>query len=72
MRNKLAIRTVRAMDRAEYEALVAMQERYVVSVGTETVITAELICRMHQDWPGGIYEWAGRYRTADRAAEIGA
>lgn len=65
LRNKRAIRSVRAMDRAEYEALVAMQERYAMSVGIETVISADLICEMHRAWLGGIYEWAGRYRSVE-------
>jgi cell filamentation protein len=30
-----------------------------------TVITAEMVCRMHREWMGEIYGWAGRYRTVD-------
>jgi cell filamentation protein len=65
LRNKLGIRSVRAMDRAEYEALVAMQDRYAMSVGVETAITADLICEMHGAWLAGIYAWAGRYRSVE-------
>jgi len=53
------------MDRAEAEALLVAEERYFEIVTDETVFTADLICRMHHDWLGEIYEWAGRYRTVE-------
>ncbi len=53
------------MDRAEADALLVVQERYLAIITTETCFIAELICRMHQDWLGEIYEWAGRYRTVE-------
>jgi cell filamentation protein len=54
------------MDVAEFEALVAVQERYLMEViGPGTRFDARLLCAMHRDWLGGIYEWAGRYRTVN-------
>jgi cell filamentation protein len=53
------------MDRAEADALLAVQERYLGMITAETRFTAGLICQMHKDWLGGIYEWAGRYRTVE-------
>ncbi|HNS23097.1 MAG TPA: Fic family protein [Sedimentisphaerales bacterium] len=55
------------MDRIEFEALVAVQEQYLSRLGPHTRLTAEMLCRMHLDWLGKIYEWAGRYRTVDLA-----
>ena len=55
------------MDRAEFEALVAVQEEYLSRIGPRTRLTAAMLCRMHADWLGGIYEWAGRYRTVELA-----
>src|SRR4051812_18041904 len=67
LRNKKGIRSVRIMDRAEYDALLAAQERYAASITSATRFSSKLICCMHFDWLGGIYEWAGRYRTVEMA-----
>jgi len=65
LRNRLGIRRKTEMDRMEFEALVAAQEEYLARIGPHTRLTAKMLCRMHQDWLGGIYEWAGRYRTVE-------
>jgi len=56
------------MDRAEYEALVQAQAHYYDKVITpSTRITCKLLRRMHRDWLGGIYTWAGEYRSVELA-----
>ncbi len=67
LRNKLGIKTKLATDEAEFSALVHAQTVYVRDdiVTSDTVFTAGLIRQMHRDWLGGIYEWAGAYRTVD-------
>jgi cell filamentation protein len=65
LRNRLGIRRKTEMDRVEFEALVTAQERYLSRIGPRTRLTAGLLCRMHSDWLGGIYEWAGQYRTVE-------
>jgi cell filamentation protein len=55
------------MDRAEYQALLQAQEIYVNRLHSDTSFTAALLCEMHRDWLGGIYEWAGAYRTVELA-----
>lgn len=65
LRNPLGIRNKRQMDQAEHDALLSVQLAYVKKCTPETRFTAALICRMHRDWLGGIYEWAGRYRTVE-------
>lgn len=65
LRNALGIRTKSGMDRAEYEALEDAQDRYLDLVTDETVMTAQFICGMHRAWLGGIYPWAGSYRTVE-------
>lgn len=67
LRNRRGIRSKREMDHTEIEALERVQKTYLDRIGPDTPITAELICRMHRDWLGDIYEWAGRYRTVDVA-----
>ncbi len=65
LRNKLSIRTVQEMDQAEYDALEDAQDRYLDVVTDKTVFSAKFIRKMHRDWLGGIYEWAGTYRTVE-------
>jgi cell filamentation protein len=65
LRNLLGIRRKREMDQAEYEALLRVQESYLQSINADTRFTAALLCQMHRDWLGGIYEWAGTYRTLE-------
>jgi cell filamentation protein len=65
LRNLKGITRKTEMDRAEADALLAVQEQYLNSITAETQFSAELICRMHNDWLAGIYEWAGRYRTVE-------
>ncbi|MDO8589415.1 MAG: Fic family protein [Armatimonadota bacterium] len=70
LRNKLGIKRVMGMHSAEYEALVAAQKLYYAKmVDEKTSITAEFIRSMHRDWLGGIYEWAGDYRTVELEKE---
>lgn len=65
LRNLPGIRLKTEMDRAEADALDAVENRYFEIITDKTIFTAELICRMHRDWLEGIYEWAGRYRTVE-------
>jgi len=67
LRNWLHIHRKVEMDRREFEALVRAQEKYLSQIGPRTRFTAEILCRMHRDWLGDIYEWAGRYRTVELA-----
>ena len=53
------------MDRAEYEALLLAQERHLRIITAQTRFTTELICRMHRDWLGRLYGWAGQFRNVD-------
>jgi cell filamentation protein len=63
--NLLGITKKTEMDRAEYEALVRVQENYLKKITPKTRFTAVLICRMHRDWLGKIYPWAGEYRSVE-------
>jgi cell filamentation protein len=65
LRNKLGIRTVQEMDQTEYDALEDAQDRYLDVLTDKTVISAKFIRRMHRDWLGDIYDWAGTYRTVE-------
>ncbi|MGC8552404.1 MAG: Fic/DOC family protein [Phycisphaerae bacterium] len=65
LKNKLGICTKRQIDRAEFEALVKVQEKYLWSITGATRFTAKIIRRMHYDWLVGIYPWAGQYRQVE-------
>jgi cell filamentation protein len=65
LRNLLGIRRKRDMDRTEHEALVQVQAAYQRRSGPDTCFTAAMLRQMHRDWMGGIYEWAGEYRTVE-------
>lgn len=69
LRNKLGIHRKRGMDQAEYDALLRAQERWLGLVTTQTRFTGKLLCQMHRDWLGEVYEWAGQYRTVDLSKE---
>lgn len=55
------------MDRAEYTALGRVQREYLDRIEQHTRFTAALIRQMHRDWLGGIFSWAGTYRTVELA-----
>jgi len=65
LRNKLGIQSKREMDWKEAEALDAAHNASLITVTTQTHFTASALCRMHRNWLGDIYEWAGQYRTVD-------
>lgn len=65
LRNRLGIRSKREMDKAEHDALVAAQAEYLKSIDSRTRFTSKLLCQMHRDWLGDIYEWAGHYRSVE-------
>src|SRR5438045_3258504 len=54
LRNKLAIRSKRQIDRAEYDALLRAQTEYLNLITADTRFTAVLLCQMHRDWLGSI------------------
>ena len=65
LRNRLGITRKREIDRLEFEALIRVQEEYYARIEDDTRFNAALICEMHRDWLGDLYEWAGVYRTVE-------
>lgn len=61
--NKAGIIRKREMDRAEFEALLTAQSRFVSQITNQTRFTDQTICDMHSMWLGDLYAWAGCYRT---------
>lgn len=65
LKNLLGIRSAREMDHAETVALKEAMDRFIVTYDENHRFTANDICRMHLDWLGGIYAWAGAYRQVN-------
>jgi len=67
LRNLNGIRSVRAMERAESGALLAVQDRLVDRFAANHRFTAADIQGIHREWLQGIYPWAGQYRSGNLA-----
>lgn len=63
LRNRLGIIRARDMAEAESEALQIAQEAALARYGPDHRFTAKDVCELHRLWLGGIYTWAGEYRT---------
>jgi len=67
LRNLRGIRSVRAMAKAESDALLEAQERLVDAFSAEHRFAAADIREIHRNWLGTIYPWAGEYRSVNIA-----
>lgn len=65
LRNLCGITRVRDIEQAESEALLAVQEWAVERYAADHRFVAADICDLHRRWLGGIYAWAGNYRTVN-------
>lgn len=65
LRNLAGVRSVREMARRESECLVAATEQLIDETDVDQRFSAEDICRMHRQWLGGLYAWAGEYRQVN-------
>jgi cell filamentation protein len=67
LRNLRGIIRKRDIDHEEYGTLVRVQREYIDMIEEGTRFTAAIIRQMHRDWLGGLYPWAGVYRTVELA-----
>ena len=67
LRNRLGIVSRLAVNQIETLALAKAQMKYYQSeiVSEKTQFDATIICKMHCEWLGEIYDWAGIYRKVD-------
>jgi cell filamentation protein len=68
LRNLVGVVDPVQMGQIEYEALVKAQDKFIKSVGDDTVLSVELIREMHRSWLGRIYAFAGALRNVDITA----
>lgn len=65
LKNKLGIISTREMDRIEGEAKESALIKLAGLYSAKHRFTAKDICRIHEVWLGGIYDWAGKYRQVN-------
>ena len=65
LKNKAGICSKKAIDALELEALRKTQLRFFGSVTAKTKLTLAMIRSAHKHFLGGLYEWAGQYRTVN-------
>jgi cell filamentation protein len=65
LRNLVGIRRVREMQFRESAALVDATQRAIDETAVDQRFTAAALCRLHRDWLGQIYPWAGEYRSVN-------
>lgn len=70
LRNLLAIKGKRAMDKAESEALVRTFTSSLDLYDKNYRFKAADLCDMHNTWFSGIYAWAGKYRQVNLAKGV--
>ncbi len=66
-RNRLGTTTVRLLQHAESETLLAATQQMIDETEANQRFTAGDIRSMHQRWLGEVYEWAGEYRQVNIA-----
>ena len=65
LRNLLGITSPEGMEITETERLWLVQEKLIGEVSSDQSITVEDICRIHRQWLGSIYSWAGKPRSVN-------
>ncbi len=65
LRNKLGITSKTEMEQIETLALERAMDSFFGTYNKSHRFTASDICRMHREWLGEIYEWAGQYRNVN-------
>ena len=65
LKNLLGIKKKREMDQVEAKALKRTVNLLIRSYDKDHRFTSLDVCKIHKDWLGGIYEWAGKYRQVN-------
>ncbi len=65
LKNRLGIRSKRAMDEVEAVKLAEVTDWAIRHVTADQRFTAADVCQWHKHWLGEVYEWAGEYRQVN-------
>ncbi len=63
--NKLRITQPDEMDNVEFDLLADLEDQLFTEIQLDSQLTVKDLCNWHKRWMGGIYEWAGKYRTVN-------
>jgi cell filamentation protein len=65
LRNLPGIKSPKEMEVAETSELWLVQEKLIGEVSIDQSFTVDDICRIHREWLGKIYPWAGKPRNVN-------
>ena len=65
LRNLVGITSPEEMEIAETAELWLVQEKLIGEVSSDQSFTVEDLCRIHRQWLGRIYTWAGKPRSVN-------
>ena len=65
LRNSLCIYRKREMDSVEAEQLAKATDWAIRHYDSDHRFSAEDVCRLHRQWLGTVYPWAGSYRQVN-------
>jgi cell filamentation protein len=65
LRNLLGITSQEEMEIAETAELWLVQEKLIGEVPSDQSFTVVDLCRIHREWLGRIYQWAGQFRNVN-------
>ncbi len=66
LKNNLGITGKRAMNQTEAREQLRTLNECLELYDRDHRFTVNDICRIHESWLGGIYEWAGKYRQVNK------
>lgn len=69
LRNLVGITSPEEMEIAETAELWLVQEKLIGEVSSDQSFTVEDLCRIHRQWLGRIYSWAGKPRSVNVSKE---
>lgn len=67
--NKRGITDLEEMEGIEFDELLRFEQVLFDELAADKRLTAKNLCDWHRDWLGGIYEWAGEYRSVNMSRE---
>ena len=63
--NKLDVTDPDEMDNVEFDLLADLENQLLNEIQMDSRIKVDDLCKWHTRWLGGVYEWAGRYRSVN-------
>jgi cell filamentation protein len=65
MRNLVGVTNPEEMELAETSALWLVQEQLIGEISVDQSFSTADLCRIHRQWLGGLYAWAGKPRSVN-------